>query len=356
MIEVVTGEQILSSAHDALEVGTTEILGQTYLASAIRRLAGVLCPCSPKTLMRAMLESHRGLFADEKVFGDDIETGLDNLLAIGDLLELKDVAAIDERIKGTWLFAAPPGFVVHHSGTVNIIGLSADEQTPLPAVVRDRVIKRGVARRIFPNEGEDLGSLLKALGLREVSSDSWLRHPKPVSAEDLVARIDAKLSAQGPSGEIEDLRVFNLEPAKRRYRDRWEPSKGKTGRYIVRRPQAYGTDLWGYAELDSGAAIRILDFPGPGERWRGCDVAWRLQMALKAVSERPVTYRISRFGKAVAFDFFSPIPDWSKRSLAFAGEQVAPRSCLLSFDIPISEADAEQRFLQEHLFLSPEHN
>lgn len=356
MIEVITAEKILSNAHDALEVANTDLLGEAYLASAIRRLAGVLCPCSPKTLMRAMLESHRGLASDENGLAHEIETVLDSLIAIRDLLELKDVAAIDERIKGTWLFAAPPGFVVHHGGTVNVIGLSADEQTPLPAAVRDRVIKRGVARRIFPNEGEDLRGLLKAFGLREVSSESWLRHPKLISAEDLVARMDAKLSAQRPSGEIEGLRVFNLQPEKRRYRDRWEPAKDQTGRYIARRPQAYGTDFWGYAELDSGTAVRLLDFPGPGERWRGCDVAWRLQMALKAVNGSPVTYRVSRSCETAAFDFLSPIPDWSKRSLAFAGEQVAPRSCVLSFDIPLAEADAEERFLKDYLFLSPEHN
>lgn len=352
MIQSATAGDILTTAHRFLGVPDDGHLSDTYVAAVLRRLAGIMCPCSPKSLLRAMLDAHRGLVADANGLSDQIETVLDDLVAVGDLLELSDVAVIDEKIKGTWVFAAPPAFVIHLGSVAHLIGLSADEQTPLPAIVRDRVVMQGVSRRIYSDKDEDLRALLSTLGLREISSESWLRHPKILSPQEVVARTNTKLSAQGPAGDLEDVRLFNTESEQRSYHAGWEQARNQTGRFIVRRPQAYGADRWGFAELSDGQVIKLIEFPDPGERWRGCDVAWRLLMALKAIRGRSATYRLNMTGDVGAFDFFLPIPDWAKRSLSFAGEQVAPRSCLMSFDIPTAQVAATERFLADFVFLT----
>ena len=127
-----------------------------------------------------------------------------------------------------------------------------------------------------------------------------------------------------------------------------------SGRYIVRRPQAYGADLWGYAELANGAAVKLIDFPQPGSRWRGCDIAWRAQMALDAVAGDCQRYRRQTSSDVLTLDLFSPIPDWARRRLAFVGEEVEPRSSLLSYHLSPADAATEEQFLQHLLFLQPD--
>ncbi|MBB5538845.1 hypothetical protein [Rhizobium giardinii] len=302
--------------------------------------------------MRAAMDAHRGLVSNPEIFQEQVEVTIDALVAVGDLLELNDVTAVDENIKGTWLFAAPPGFVIHFGDAANIIGLTRDEQTPLPAVVRDRVVVRGVSRKVYPKEGEDLRALLGALGLREVSSATWLRHPKSVPVKDLIDRADLKLAASGRGGDLEDLRVFNHTSESRNYRARWETAKGKSGRFVMRRAQAYGADRWGYGELLNGDVVKLFEFPEPEDRWRGCDIAWRLMLALQSHQGRAVAYRVEIREDMAGLDLFHPIPDWATRALIFTGKQVPARSCLLSFDIPVAELSATEKFLETFLFLS----
>ena len=351
MIKLVGLKDVLADAHRSLGLLNRSATDDTYLAAIVRRLAGTVCPCSPKTLIRAGLETHRGLVADDDALAEQLERVIDDLVAIGDLLELSDVVAIDEKIKGTWLFAAPPGFVIHLGEVAHIVGLSADEQTPLPASVRDRVTMQGVSRRIFPFEGEDLRPLLSELGLREISSEAWLRHPKAMTANELIARADNRLASQGKPGPLEDVRIFNTVKGHRSYRTSWEKADRQTGKFIIRRAQGYGADRWGYADVADGRVERLLEFPDFGERWRGCDVAWRLLLAQKAILKENQTYRCTTSPEVGQIDFFMPLPDWARRSLYFTGSEVAPRSCLLSFDVPLTQLPAVERFLSENLFL-----
>ncbi|MGF9566947.1 hypothetical protein AAIH70_25930 [Neorhizobium sp. BT27B] len=353
MITSISSAEVLTTTHRFLGVSDGGSVGRSYLAAALRRLAGTVCPCSPKTLVRAMVDCHRGLVDDAHEFSEKVEVVIDDLISIGDLLEINDVAAIDELIRGTWVFAAPPSFVMHLGNVAQIIGLSSDEQTPLPAEVRDRVRLEGVTRRLYPKDNEDLRNLLLSLGLREIYSEVWLRFPKVIPAKDLVDRADRQLSELGPSGTLDGARIFDHLSEHRGYRSRWEPLKRQTGRFIVRRPQPYGADRWGYGEVSGGEVCKLLEFPDSNDRRRACDIAWRLAMALKALAGSNVTYRLIQNHDFGSFDFHFPLPDWAKRSLAFAGQQVEPRGCLLSFDIAVGQVPSAEQFLKSYLFLSP---
>lgn len=351
MTAVATSADVVCSARVGLGLGMTGGLDDVYVSASLRRLAGFLCPCSPRTLVRRMTEAHRGLYGDDPEFPNRVEVVVDAMVAIGDLLELSDVATLDETVKSTWVFAAPPAFVSRPSGSALILGLSADEPTPLPAELRSRVIYKGVARWLEPVSGEDLQATLRGLGLNEVTPDRWSRPPRPQPAATLIGEMDNKLTMQGASGEIADLRVLDHSRNVRRYRDRWTTGGTHNGRFVVRRPQAYGADLWGYAELTEGRLVRLIDFPLPGSRWRGCDIAWRLQMAIDAQAGQAQTYLVRSNGDTARLEFFAPIPDWARRRLAMVGEEVEPSSSLLAYVVSGRELPAEEGFLRTYLFL-----
>lgn len=356
MIAVVEPKEVLASAWTSLGLpvqmqGFVSLSNEVYLSASLRRLAGYLCPCSPKTLTAALVESHQHLTPRPDDFRERIEQIVEDLVAAGDLLELSNVATIDESVRQTWVFAAPPAFVARPSGSVFLIGLAPDEASPVPAALRGRLRFEGSTRVIDPVDGENLVSTLRDQGLRQLSAEAWLRLPKAEDAKSHRASADAKLATQGPSGDIAGLRIRDTERPANWYADRWVGPGKRSGRFVIRRPQDYGADLWGYAELVDGAAARLVDLPPPGNRWRGCDMAWRLQMAIDHCRGFPQRYRARPNGGYIRFDFFSPIPIWARRRLAVIGRPVAADRCLLSFLLPAKEAAAEEEFLQCYLFL-----
>lgn len=352
MIEQTCRDDAIAVAREAYGLGAGSAIDDAYLASALRRAAGHLCPCSPRTLVSAIAELHRGLAQDDALEAQ-VEDILDSLVAHGDLLELSDVTTLDDRVKGTWLFAAPPAFVLRMSGSALLLGLSADEALPLPQEIKDRVRHQGAARFLDAAENEPLADMLQGFGFRQLSQDAWLRPPKKEGARDLLASLDARLSQQGRAGDVDGLQILDDTRVVRRYRDRWQPARSRSGTFIVRRPQAYGADLWGYGELDAGRLVRLIDLPGPGSRWRGCDVAWRIQMARDALADRHQHYRLSSHPEGVRFDFFWPIPNFARRRLAAVGQILPADRCLMSYLVGAEDADEETAFLSDYLFIQP---
>jgi hypothetical protein len=169
---------------------------------------------------------------------------------------------------------------------------------------------------------------------------------------ELLAGYDARLAASARSGDVPDLLVLDGGRKTRSYRGRWTPPGSLTGKFVVRRPQTFGAALWGYAELREGTPRKLLDLPLPTERWRGCDMAWRIQMAIDSLSGRRQEYRLVGIDGASRFDFFSPIPSWARRRLAVIGREVEPTRCLMSFLVSNREVAAEEVFLNDLLYLS----
>lgn len=353
MIEIVTADTVVGVARASLELPEAAGgLDEAYVAAALRRLAGFLCPGSSRTLLRVMVDSHRGVVDDIDIFADRVEAVIETLVAIGDLLELGDVALEGDEVRSTWLVAAPPAFVVRGGGGAFVLGLSADEQTPLPTEIRARLRADRAIRSIDPQDGEDLGAVLRDLGLRDLSIAGWLRTPKAADASALLTTYGKKLAACARSGDVPDLLVLDGGRQTRSYRRRWGTADGLTGGFVVRRPQTFGADLWGFAELADGSLKRLLDLPVAGDRWRGCDAAWRIQMAIDALVGRPQEYRLVDRDGGSRFDLFSPIPSWARRRLAVIGHEVEPAGCLMSFLVPAEEVASEEAFLKDMLYLS----
>ena len=95
----------------------------------------------------------------------------------------------------------------------------------------------------------------------------------------------------------------------------------------------------------------MIDLPVAASRWRGCDEAWRLQMALDARRREPQRFRVRRQGLTAVIEFFSPIPMGARRRWDALGEPVSSSGCLFAYRILDAELDEELQFIRNSLWL-----
>ncbi len=322
------------------------------LAALLRRCAGFLCPCS-RTALRASLIECLKYLDDRDELQKRIDLVIDGLITNGDLLELSDVAADESSVKGTWVFAAPPSYIVRPGGSVFLTGIVPDQDTFLPNFLSSRISYDGCARLITPHPGEDLTQKLRDHGLQQLSNEVWLKAPRPETAAGLLGRMECLLESQFPSGAIENLRLIDPAQCVTYYRGRWVTPGNQNGTFLGWRPQEYGAPIWCFIRLTDGIPDRLLDLPVRKSRWRGCDAAWHLQMAIDSCRSNPQRYRKRRDASLLRLDFFSPLPQWSQRRFMIFGRAVPKENCLMSYVLTEAEAQTEEAFLQERLWLEP---
>jgi len=329
-----------------------DTLDDTLLAAMARRSAGIHCPCSRTTLRASLVECLNGLAEDSTSIADRIDTIIEGLIIGGDLLELNDVTTADPTIKGTWVFAAQPSYIVRHNGSIFLTGIVPDHDNFLPLSLSSRIKYKGITRVLECHPGENLASDLQEQGLQELTESVWLKAPKVKTAEELLLFMEQHLSLKAPSGDIDGLQILDHARSVTFYKNRWTlPGIHHTGNFIGRRPQDYGAPIWCFVTLENGNPIRLLDLPMKKSRWRACDIAWHLQMAIDSCRSKPQLYRRCTNGDEVCFSFFSPLPQWSERRLMIFGRREEKTGSLISYSLPANCADEEDRFLQQRLWL-----
>ena len=321
------------------------------LACAVRRAAGLVCPIPPRSLVRAVLRPFRGLVENDGL-KERVENMVETLLAHGDLLELERSEMGGDEVV-VQIYAAPPSFVRRGSGAVILLGVAPDDVFPLSDELQELVEHANHIRSLPGNAATALPEYLRQSGLVELSLDAWLKAPPQSLPEQYLAELDRRLGSASPSGEV--LGLLILDPARpvRYYRGRWVEPKDHTGKFVGRRTQAFGADLWCYVELAEGRPVRLLDLPLGRSKERGCDQAWRIQAAIDSVRGDPQRYRI-RLGRddRSVFDLFSPVPMWARRRWDCFGEPVVSTGCLFAHAFSANEVDEERRFAAERLWLS----
>lgn len=333
-----------------LDPDVLDLTSSEGLAGAFRRAASFLCPCSAATLVRAVVLPQRGLVSDLEKTKELAERTLDAMISHGDLLEQPELEnGTPPRVL---LYAAPASFVFRQSGLVVLLGVAAEQLSPLSSELERRIQYLGHIRRLKPSSPtEDLRDELRQLGLIELSFDAWLKGPKPCNASQAVAASDRALDVVPPSRDIPGLSLLDPTKPVRYYRGRWEEPKAQTGRFVGRRQQAYGADLWCYVQMKNGQPERMIDLPQRGSRWRGCDEAWHLQAAIDALRGAPQNFRVTPSGDAVLLEFFSPAPAWARRRWDAIGEPVPSEGSLFAYRISRSEIEEERQFMREALWL-----
>jgi len=334
-----------------LPAESTQPLDDAFLGAILRHCAGIYCPCSRATLRAVTVDSLQHL--SESPLTERIEAAIESLTVNGDLLELADVITDDPAVKGTWVFAAPPSFVVRRSGSMFLIGVVRDLTAFLPQSFASRIVYEGFGRLIRPEQGEDLRGELRDQGLLELSEPAWLRAPREEAPEKVIADTRQRLAAQPSGGTIEGLQVLDGARPATYYAGRWAPAARLNGMFVGRRPQDYGAPIWCVVSLDNGNVSKLLDLPPKKFRWRACDFAWHFQMAIDATNRVPQRYRRQRTDEGTDFHFFSPIPQWAERRLMIFGHLIPREHSLFSYRLPPAEADIEEQFLRNRLWLTP---
>lgn len=354
MIASISSNEVLASCRQTLGIPGEEGAGldDLMLAALTRRSAGIHCPCSRTTLRTSLLECTQYLPNNYDSLPDAVDSAIEALIVSGDLLELNDVVTEDSEIPRTWVFAAPPSFVLRPSGSAFLFGIVPDQDTFLPSMLASRVCYRGFTRLLEPRPEEDLSSELQELGLQQLSDSAWLRSPRTEDPAALVDRYQRLLANQTRVPEVPGLQVLDSALPVTYYRGRWTDPTNQNGTYVSRRPQEFGAPIWCIVELQNGKPFRFLDLPLPDTRWRACDSAWHLQMAIDHCRGAPQRYHRRTDGDTVRFDFFSPLPQWSQRRLMIFGWPVPREKSLFSYVIPAKEADTEEVFLQRNVWLS----
>lgn len=321
------------------------------IASAIRRAAGFLCPCSASTLIRSVVAPLRGLVADLDAQRVLVGTTLDAMVAHGDLLEQRELSQDPSAHPSVLLYAAPPGMVVRQSGTVILVGIPPAQVTLLPTELQSRVEYSRHVRRLVPKRDEDLPRELSRFGLLNLSK-VWMKAPDSESPAEHVERMDRLLDAAQPSRDIPGLALLDSERSVYFYPDRWVQVRSQTGRFVGRRSQAYGADLWCYVQLHGGHPERLIDLPIVGSRWRGCDDAWRLQLAIDFRRNQPQRYRASSDVESTGLlEIFSPLPAWVRRRWDAIGQEVSKTGCLFAYRFARGEIEEELRFARDMLWM-----
>lgn len=347
LFEVLSQEEAVLRVFAALGVSDpcTRIDEVAVLSALLRRAASLSCPCPPATLTRRVRMGLRGLVAEEEHVEDLIAGLVDALTGYGDLIEAP--GRDDARLH---LYLAPPSFVRTSKQRCLLLGIAPDGADHVPAGIAARISRQGHACILEERAGEDLPAMLRGLGLLEIKDDIWFKRPVGETAVQLIQRHDGKLSQGTVIGQVDDLEV--IDPAKpvHFYRGRWVKPGRLSGKFVGRRPQAYGAPLWCYVQLSDGRPVHLLDLHT--SEWRGCDQAWLLQMALDANAGHPQEFgaELADSG-AVVLRFFGPVPSWWQRRWDVVATRVDAKACLFAYEMSYDQYEAELGRLASELWL-----
>ena len=325
-----------------------DLISVESISASLRRSASFLCPCAATTLVRAVADPIRGLVEETEDTRGIVRETLEAMISHGDFIEHRD---IEDPAPGApvLLYVAPPSFVARESGAAILLGVS----NPALDSVAARIEYIGHLRRLNPNAGEDLSTELQHLGFTEITHQQWLRAPHKETPAQHLAHFDRLLDAAQPSGDVPGLVLLDWERPVRYYPGRWTSVGLLSGRFVARRSQAYGGDLWCYIEMSDGRPERLVDLPLADSRWRGCDEAWRLQMAIDATRGSAQLFRINSGPEnSYVMQFFSPIPMWARRRLDSVGHPVSSPGCLFAYRLAETELVEEVRFASDALWLA----
>lgn len=350
-IQALTAEQVSAEALRMLRVGSPRGLFEVpALAAALRRAASFLCPAAPRRIVRAVGETLEGLAGYGEGTLDHLEGTLEALVGDGDLVELPPDSERRYRV----LVLGPPAFIRRRSGVCLLLGVRPEGAPLLDDELMGRVEHAAQLRILRPAASPRLADDLKTQGLWDLAPAGWVRAPNPAPAAEVVEQHQRLLSAAPPSGDVPELRLLDPSSPVTYYRGRWRSTKASdTGNFVARRPQAYGPDIWCFAEVRRGHLVRFVDLDS-GALGPAADAAWRLQAALDASAGRPQVLRARHDPTStVALDLFSPLPSWAQRHLEMvATPQARSRGALLSYAVTQDEVAEELGFLESMLWVT----
>ncbi|MBB5360541.1 hypothetical protein HDE76_003785 [Rhodanobacter sp. ANJX3] len=322
------------------------------ISQALRRLCGILCPCSSQRITDRAFASLRVVHQDQGTLHDEIKFVLESLLVAGDIVELGTGSVADDACQQL-VHCAPPSYLRLNT-RVYLFGIAADDAPFLPSGVASRVVAEGSARYIDTDQPDHVCEQLFALGLRKMTSEEWFRKANYGKASHFLARMRTRLEEHGVDGSLEGVRV--LEPSAggwKGYPSRWVEPALRTGLHLIRAKRSFGADAWLLASLRDGVVERSIPLGGiDNTMTRSCDVAWLTQLAMDATAGHPNGYRIvkERDGWRLTLNFPLPL-NAIRRLLHWGGHIHSAVDHYQTFWVPDDVRDVVERFLQEQCWM-----
>lgn len=324
---------------------------RALLKPALRRASYLLAPCSAADLIRFVAEP----LAPFGEVREEIEAELQDLIAYGDIFEMRRIDGDPWDTPSVVLRPAPPAFVMCSKTRAFILGIGGDYPSPLPADLSARLDDAGPVRLLDCPDDHDLAGHLREFGLTELREQAWLRIPPTVSAAVHVEEWRIRLSDVATNASaIADLEIIDGTRPSSFYSGRWRaPRNTDAGLCVARRPQVFGGKLWCVVELKAGQPIRLLDIHPSNGFLRPCDQAWRLQAALDATQGAPQQFMVSEDGAITHLSFGGPLPSFAERKLALVATKSRAPQTLFRFSSSTASLQAEIAFLQSTLWMQP---
>ncbi len=277
-----------------LRIGMNSDADWTTVVCVVRRLAAIHAPCPRRQLIVQASSALAGALSDGGTTA--LHEAIDDLIAGGDLTEQEGLL-VDTEEAPVLIFLTAPRFA-RTLGRLYLRGVAADDAPCLPRVVSTDMVCSGSLRYLESVDVEASADLLAKLGLSEEDLDRSTRDDHALQGEALIAHYRALL---GMSDRLERAEGFRWLAAGggTPYHRRWEDAPAAHGLQIGRVPQFYGADAWVVADHDARPA-RFLRLPLRELRDdRGCDAAWRLQLAIDRHQGSPDQYQV-RLDESVA--------------------------------------------------------
>jgi hypothetical protein len=327
---------------------TLDASSNALIAQSLRRSVFLAAPCSTRAAKSLVVTALAPLSDKPDELEMRVADVLDDMLATGDLLEMRRESANGIELV---LRPAPPAFVKRDDGTFILLGVAGDEITPR---VQGTVFHRPSGLRTLTTR--DVAACYTALldmGLIELPKNTWLHGPATTTPNLFLEAWLARLPPIEHPQAVEDLEILDTASPSTFYKGRWRSLRDKdAGRFLARRPQRHGAKLWCLVEVHGGLVRRLVDVHAKDARVRDCDEGWRIQAAFDACAGAPQKMGVTVDGERARLSFYSPIPAWAVRRLSLIGERIKPPGAFFGFELPKQNLDDEIRWLEETLWLA----
>lgn len=353
-IKILNRANCLKYTSRSLGLSDSQQLDNSLIAQALRRAVFIGAPSSSRTVCSLVMNSLGPLSDDPGNLKTLIYDIIDDLVNMGDVLEMRDEIAGETNFI---LRPAPPAFVLRSDGTFIIVGVAGDDVTPPQVNDFNLVYYSSGLRTLTPTNTQSCRQTLIDLGLIELPMITWLRAPVSITADQLVKSWVCRLPNDIHPEKIENFEIIDTSKSTSYYKGRWQSlNEQHAGIYIARRPQRYGARLWCFAEIRDGLVQRFVDIHSGDARFRDCDEAWRLLAAMDALSGSPQQVRVVHEKEMTVLSFTSPLPSWAIRRLSLVGKRLKPHRALMGFTLPLQNSEEELRWLEETLWLTQDHD
>jgi hypothetical protein len=324
-------------------------LSATVIASVIRRIAAIIAPCTRRELLTQASRALTGCLGDLPE-GTLLEV-VDDLIVGGDLAEEPALLEGHEDAP-VLIFCRQPTFC-RSLTRVYLLGAAPDDAPILPKSMMRDVLCDGGVRYLTIDSDPSICETLPRMGLHELSLDQWLPAPAAQSARQLIEHLKAMMGSRGREDHLVGVRWLTSSHGNCSYRQRWREETNDEGLLIARAPQPYGEDAWYLAERSNGTT-RFLQFPlEEFPKDRGCDLGWRVQLALDYIADRPAWYETVTDLDSSKLTVSFPVPSRERLALIHLGGRREITTSPYEFILPAASLLLAESILRGIHFISP---